>query len=435
MAAHTPAKRTTQATVLTLIETAKLSGTRQELGDSEIPGLRIRAFASGQITWSLVYRTPGAGRAVAPKRHTIGNQLTHSLKEARGEALRLLSGVARGEDPVEAKKKALVEAASASVTAGDRITVRQLCDRWIDAHRVEWSPKYTSDTESYRDRFLALEWGALAAADLTKRDVTTLLDRLKAEGHNATCVRVQALLSAMYRWANEEDLPGLEDIDPTRRLKRRGAVVVRSRVLSDDEIRALWSFLTGFRENPAWCLKLALLTGQRIGVITTGLRPDRLKNTLEGVVWDLPGSETKNSLPTSVPLVGLAAELVRQRLCLLGTEGQRGGRAWEQPLSGLRRRCVSTVWCMGRGEAFADVRVHDLRRTCGTGLASLGVSSYGRALVLDHQSVLKASVTDRVYNQHIYTKEKREALRLWDAKVQSILGAKVQSILGPLITA
>ncbi len=67
-------------------------------------------------------------------------------------------------------------------------------------------------------------------------------------------------------------------------------------------------------------------------------------------------------------------------------------------------------------------RVHDLRRTVATGMASLGINPHTISLVLDHISVTKGTVTGAVYVKYSFDREKREALNAWAERLDRILG-------------
>jgi len=61
---------------------------------------------------------------------------------------------------------------------------------------------------------------------------------------------------------------------------------------------------------------------------------------------------------------------------------------------------------------------HDLRRTLRTKLAEIGISDVIAERVLGHklQGVLG------IYNRHSYDAEKKQALGLWEKRLQEILG-------------
>ena len=62
-------------------------------------------------------------------------------------------------------------------------------------------------------------------------------------------------------------------------------------------------------------------------------------------------------------------------------------------------------------------RLHDLRRTCRTGMARLGVPEIVSERVLNHQPAILA----RTYNVHEYQNEKRDALERWARHVQDVI--------------
>ena len=76
--------------------------------------------------------------------------------------------------------------------------------------------------------------------------------------------------------------------------------------------------------------------------------------------------------------------------------------------------------------------LHDLRRTMATRMADLGVQPHIIEAILNHVSGHKAGVAG-IYNRAGYSAEKRAALELWGAQVQTLLakaeGANVTVLL------
>ena len=66
-------------------------------------------------------------------------------------------------------------------------------------------------------------------------------------------------------------------------------------------------------------------------------------------------------------------------------------------------------------------RLHDLRRTCVSGMARLGVAPHVADKILNHQ-VGTISGVAAVYQRHEFLAERRAALDLWGAHVDRILG-------------
>ena len=80
---------------------------------------------------------------------------------------------------------------------------------------------------------------------------------------------------------------------------------------------------------------------------------------------------------------------------------------------------------------LADFRVHDLRRTCATGMARLGVPRSHISLVLDHVSVTQGTITGAVYDKYSYDAEKRAALDKWSDHLVALLGLNVANAASP----
>jgi integrase len=75
---------------------------------------------------------------------------------------------------------------------------------------------------------------------------------------------------------------------------------------------------------------------------------------------------------------------------------------------------------------------HDLRRTCATHLAMLGVSPIAIGAVLNHRTATRGTVTLAHYVQYDYAQEKRRALDLWADRLAGIvgIGARVLPLRG-----
>jgi integrase len=73
-------------------------------------------------------------------------------------------------------------------------------------------------------------------------------------------------------------------------------------------------------------------------------------------------------------------------------------------------------------------RLHDIRRTAATRMAELGAQPHVVEAVLNHVSGHKAGVAG-IYNRSSYAAEKKAALDLWGAHVQTLV--RSQGKVGP----
>ena len=68
----------------------------------------------------------------------------------------------------------------------------------------------------------------------------------------------------------------------------------------------------------------------------------------------------------------------------------------------------------------SDWRLHDLRRTCVSGMARLGVAPHVADKVLNHQTGTISGVA-AVYQRHEFLGERKDALERWAAHVAGLM--------------
>jgi integrase len=73
-------------------------------------------------------------------------------------------------------------------------------------------------------------------------------------------------------------------------------------------------------------------------------------------------------------------------------------------------------------------RLHDLRRSCASGMASIGIRPHIIESVLNHVSGFKSGVAG-TYNVHAYEPEKRQALVRWSEHVQRIVSGQTGKVI------
>lgn len=133
-------------------------------------------------------------------------------------------------------------------------------------------------------------------------------------------------------------------------------------------------------------------------------------------LWDGKGKRTQpreHLLPLAPRAAALVAGLVdrangMETPYLFSTHGRAPLRF---ETAGVRAGSISAS--MG-GEPFT---LRDIRRTCETMLAGMGISKDTRAQLLSHGI---SGVQAAHYDRHSYTDEKRAALVAWEAKLEAI---------------
>ena len=364
-----------------------------EYADLLVPGLRLRVGSSGAKTFILRKRVAGRARNLTLDRY---HERRFTLGDARKKARALISDIEAGAEP-----GARGRASKADSTAG---TVKALFD---DYKKAKAGLRSIAEVKRIFEKYVIPEIGGRLADSVTRADITRLVDGIPAR----TMARaVGAQLSAFYSWA----MPRLDRLqsNPCRDAWKPPKAPSRDRILSDDEIRALWkaSFEEPVPFGPG--VRLLLLTLQRRDEVFSA---DVVEFDLERAIWTIPGARAKNGVVHVVPL-SLAAIAEIKPLIGERKEGKlfpARGRAEHAP-SGFSRSWarIRKVVANEFGRPVERFTMHDLRRTGATGLQRLGVRLEVTEAVLNHVSGSRGGIVG-VYQRHHFTDEKRQALERW----------------------
>ena len=228
----------------------------------------------------------------------------------------------------------------------------------------------------------------------------------------------------MFNWAVARDIIAAS---PCAGVKPPTAERSRDRVLTDQELRAVWQAADKIGGTFGALVRLLILTGQRRDEVA-GMRWSEID--LEGRRWTLGPSEFEDNRPHEIPLskpaIAILTALPRigNRFVLTST-----GDAPSSGYSKGKRRFDSLL-----PPDMPDWRLHDLRRTVASGLARLGINLPVIEKVLNHASGSFAGIVG-VYQKHEFSEEKRRALDAWGAFVAGLAGDRPRKHLVRLRTA
>jgi integrase len=400
-----------------LVRGAKPPGTgRLELTDERCSGLAFRVTAGGVRTWCFRFRDPRSGKTT---RATIGTYPDVSLARARERAEDLRREVADGRNPVARKRQERAEAPTK--------TFQALANRYLDEHARRFKRSADADERNLRLHVLP-EWSDRPYDEIARRDVISLVEKLIAVGKPVLANRVQALVSSIYSFALDADLV---DRNPAARLRKRGVETTRTRVLSDDELRMFWkrSVLPPVSKPVGLALRLCLSTGMRAGEVAGLARRELvfLEDPIRAAAL-IPGDRVKNGQACYVPFATLALDTIREAIRMAGDKNDHvfPSRTSDGPIDGhalavaMSRLADVVPDGLPGAETWkaSPPTPHDLRRTCATRLASLGVAREDVSAVLHH---IRTDITGRVYDHYERAKEKRAALELWATSLRCIL--------------
>jgi integrase len=227
---------------------------------------------------------------------------------------------------------------------------------------------------------------------------------------------VLAATRRAFLWALANDLV---EVDPTVGvLKPLKTVRSRDRVLDDDEIVAVWHGCDklGYPFGPLF--RLLLLTVQRRGEVA-GLRWSELDLDPDKCVWHLPGVRTKNGKAHDVHLSDLVLEIIDSLVKFKQKPGRPDfmfSTTGDTSVTGFHGAKEALDQHIG----FADWHLHDLRRTCTTGMARLGIPPHVADRVLNHTDGTISGVA-AVYNRFTYLDERKDALNAWARFVEGLV--------------
>lgn len=413
----------------------KLKQAPKEYRKSEGNGFTIRVMPSGFKSWLYLYAINGKRRCM-----NLGQYPDVTLETARDkfEAARKL--VKNGIDPLEVADQAQEDRRKAP-------TVSELFTDYMIRH-AKLNKRESSWREDERLFKVNVEpaWGKRKAADIKKRDCIDLLD--KYTDRPALCHNIMKLTRKLFNFAVEKDI--LEHT-PFTGVKVPVELESRERILSETEIRNLWSTelpKAAMSDEVKRIIKLLLLTGQRVGEVC-GINVDEV----DGHWWTLPPERTKNGQTHRVYLTKTALDLLGSPyknfyfpspVTKTDLEGNpvykhidenavayaiRKNLKNYQPRRPISKKEITMVKVPEEKKMeLAHFTPHDLRRTFSTGLAKLGFHDEIIDMVTGHkkQGIIK------VYNRHKYDAEKQQALEAWERKLLSLITENQNNIL-PMI--
>ena len=441
-------KTLTAAAVIKLLPGKK----RLEIPDAGCPGLRLIVQSTGHKSFALRFRRPDGrpGKLTlgpvdltgteTPDEPVIGGPLT--LAAARKLAADFQRQRAFGRDVIAdhntAKRRRRSDLANrvansfgAAAKAFIEGHAKPKTRSWATSARVLGLSPATLDPVKGG---LAERWSAKPVAEITAHDVHELIDEIRAVGVpglarrrvgvSDSVARVSlARLSKFFSWLMMERR--LVEKNPCAGVWRPDSGPARERCLSDDEVRWFWLACGALGEPFGPLLKLLLLTGQRRSEVAGMTFAELSEN---GESWSLPASRTKNKRPHTVPL----SKAARDAIASVRVVGQRFvfTTNGETPVSGwskVKRRVDAKMAELAHAENASVLpwTIHDLRRTCATGLQKLGIRLEVTEATLNHVSGTRAGIVG-VYQRHQYSEEKRAALDQWAAHVEKIVDARAK---------
>lgn len=435
-------------------------GKPNEHSDAGCPGLRLAVLESGKKRWIFRYRRPDTGRQ---SKLTLG-PVDVLNEEQQGEpklgrlltlaaARKLASDAARqlalGNDPGLQRQDEKQETQAKRRRTFDW-ACREFIDRYSRPRNKKWretarmlglivgdddklDPGHIKIVVADRRKggpkkgkgsrpTLVEKWGDRPIASIRKRDIVEAMDEIVDDGAPYVAIVTLACLKKLFRWLAQRDVI---ELNPAVDVARPHEAKSRDRVLDADELVAFWRATAKLDDQTsAVILRLLLLLGQRKDEVRC-LEAEEV--TKDGLL--LPGARMKNKQEHLVPLPEHALGLIERaprfgNRYVFGSEVLNGRRPTAN-LAKAKSKLDALMLAELRelkadpGATLTPWRIHDLRRTCATGMARLRVQPHVIESVLSHRSGIISGVA-ATYNRHEYQEEKLSALETWGRYVLSL---------------
>jgi integrase len=287
------------------------------------------------------------------------------------------------------------------------VTVQEAIDRFAVLHcDAKNKPRTAADTRYFLTYLAPL--GKRRMSAITTSEVLTVIDG----GSPSLSMRRHVFVAArtFFRWALRQRLikaSPLQDLQPP------GVVRHRDRVLSDEEMAAIYAAAVELGHPYGYICLIAIHTGLRRGEVG-GLKWSYI--THETIT--LPPSLTKNRREHVLP------NLISENLALIpkseGLDGEAGDYLFPSSVG-----TPYSTWSDGKEALDAlcgvdDFVFHDFRRYLSTTMAKLRVPIDVTEAILNHVSGSRSPL-QRIYDRHNRLPEMREALELYENHLARIV--------------
>ena len=421
---------------------------RQEIPDSASScGLRLVIQPSGHRSWAMRFRRPNG----KPAKLTLG-PLAISGDEMEGDP-------AIGAPLTLAAARRLAERVSHERALGRDVTAEK------HRARLERKAHIAANFEQAARDFVrqhamrkTRRWQATARVlGLSPDDLELIPNGLAARWRDVPIADVDGdLVHAVIDEAREKGIPGLErHVDgpsesraramftslrtmftfllERRRVKANPCLGVtspeapraRDRVLTDDEVVRFWAATQTLSKPFCQALRVLLLTGARLNEVAS-MKRDEL--SADGLTWYLPAERSKNGLAHTVPLAPLVRDILSKVDKIAGSDFVFTSTG-KVPVAGFGKIKPQLDAAM---KGVPHWRLHDLRRTCVTGMAELGIRPDVIELAVNHRSGSSRRGVAGIYNRSELLPERKAALERWAAHVERLVSGRPADKVVPL---
>lgn len=405
------------------------SGNQSFLWDTDVSGLAVRATAPSvrnpNGAKSFIFQNEFNGTTV---RLTIGSLKDWDLDKARAQARAYQGMIDSGRDPrtVKAEITAADDAANNARKEArqeekrkQHYTLKAMCEAYSAGLKSKGKVKAARDTLSaFRVHVFESDYAHQTAKSVTSLQITELVRKVFESGKVRTAGILRNYLVAAYNAARKapydplisSELIKFDVVTNPAELVSAIPVARGERCLTTEELRL---YIEALGETPTdQLLKAHLYTGgQRMAQLARIKVSDYNAETKTIRLLDPKGKRQTPRIHL-IPLAPKGEELIAALVQTKRDSPDARIFGASERLAGDR---VSEINKLIKIPTFT---IRDLRRTCETMLVSIGIRKDIRAQLLSHGL---GGVQDNHYDRHDYTGEKRQALTIWESKIDEVL--------------
>jgi len=440
-------------------ERAKKTGRAIWITDGAIPrshgGLQLYVHPKGTPRWYWRYsktdgttprlkigpytqeKTAGAFTLTQAREDVTKKAALYRAPESRDVRAHLKRETARQAAETEAAEQAQRAALAAEAAAG-QYTLARLLSAYV-AHLRKQGKQSAGDAANIFANHVTKAHPATAALPanaITARDVVAMLRTLTEADKGRTAAKLRSYLRAAFalgaRALDDADAPAAflsfdiqsNPVAATASLAKYNRALERA--LTEPELRAYWAALLAAPDSPVRdaLLLLLLLGGQRSAQLVRATLADVDLHAKTLRLRDPKGKRTQprvHTLPLSDAAVLIlkrcrARAEVQQSQWLFSTHGVAPLRS--ETLSEATGEIAAALLAKPKAQRVVrePFQLRDVRRTCETALARMGVSKDVRAQIQSHGL---GGIQARHYDRHDYMPEKTAALTAWAKHLQT----------------
>ena len=391
------------------------------------PGAGLRVTREGRKTWFLLYYAPGTA---TKRRYSFGEHPTGKLGEARYLSLRdfereytiARGDLAKGIDPqcksveVDPETAKLIPCAllpedlrkvfPEGIVEG---TVGALLADYLQNHvATHLTPRGYWNYRQHARNYLSPSF-RIPVLQFKEEDARALLSQVTKRAPQA--VRsAKSILSCAFNYGKEH-VHGVTS-NPCQGVKITVPKGRRDRWLTDSEIRTVLELLPRLKDQRAADVYRLILASMCRPGEAAGLRAEDVITLNGEKVWRV--DDPKNGKHFLIPLEGPIREVIERRVLQVNGTGPL---FWNiNFLDDYPRQLKDANKELRELTQLNDIRPHDLRRTGRTHISGLGVRDEVAEALLNHAK----EAVNATYNLYTYWSERKEALKLWHQKLESI---------------